>query len=147
MLNRLKVMEILWKPVDCRFTLVEELYRLPCMLQYGVSGLKHWDQGLDLDSLKFRDLRLRLLEKLFALKWVLCTSMEYCRKFNDHHYFQDLDETFSIQSNFLDWDRDFCSLFSNSETGLKALRPILIPPKFKRGAFLKYDRNVWYFSL
>jgi hypothetical protein len=23
--------EILWKPVDCRFTLAEELYRIPCL--------------------------------------------------------------------------------------------------------------------
>ena len=32
MLNRLKLMDIFQKLVNCRFTLAEELYRIPCLL-------------------------------------------------------------------------------------------------------------------
>ena len=42
LLNRLSIVEILWKLVDCWFKLAEEFYRIPCLHQ------KVWPSSLDI---------------------------------------------------------------------------------------------------
>ena len=34
MLNTLKILEILQKPVDCTILILEELYRIPCLVKF-----------------------------------------------------------------------------------------------------------------
>ena len=57
MLKRLIVVDILWKPVDCGYTLAEELYRIPCLYQTQAG----WDQEKCLSGKRFESAKSQTL--------------------------------------------------------------------------------------